>query len=320
LTRSLALARVAAHHYDIILLTNSPYAAHIPPALIPRTCQIQTIAPNLSADATRQQVLYYLQTLHYQCLIIDTFPRGLGGELASFLPSLSEQISRVLIHRDLNPDYVQSKAIRPFVQQYYSQILIPGEGDRVPLADLPQVQHTAPWLIRSAAELPDPAMARSLLRLEAPSQPTVVVCAAGEPHEQHQLGELATHLAMTFPQVTVRCLAPVCPLTCPPNLWVVHYPAIDLLQVANVVVGGAGYNTVAECQALGLPLVAFAFPRLYDRQAERANRSGYWVEHPAAAISMVRRLLPATSRADARPAYLNGAVQANAIIREYTSI
>ncbi|MBW4572535.1 MAG: hypothetical protein KME31_32500 [Tolypothrix carrinoi HA7290-LM1] len=38
------------------------------------------------------------------------------------------------------------------------------------------------------------------------------------------------------------------------------------MAVADVVVGGAGYNTVYECAALGVPLVAIALKRLYDRQ------------------------------------------------------
>jgi hypothetical protein len=301
---------VAAQQHRIILLTNSPYATHLPATLVPDTCQIQTISPELSADATRQQVLHYLQHFDYQCLIVDTFPRGLGGELLSFLPSLPSTISRVLIHRDLNPDYVQAKAIRPFVQHHYDQILIPGEGDRVPLADLPQTQHTDPWLICSADELPDPATARSQLRLQTITQPTVVVCVAGNLSEQHQLGELATRLAMALPQVAVRCLAPVCPPTCLPNLWVAHYPAIEVLQVADVVVGGAGYNTVAECQALGVPLVAFAFARLYDRQAHRARWSAIWVENPVAAIAAIRHQLPCHPKVYTRPTYVNGVVKA----------
>jgi predicted glycosyltransferase len=43
------------------------------------------------------------------------------------------------------------------------------------------------------------------------------------------------------------------------------------------VVGGAGYNTIHECLALGVPLIARPWPRKYDRQelrAARAARSG----------------------------------------------
>nr|WP_268896632.1 glycosyltransferase [Hassalia byssoidea] len=33
---------------------------------------------------------------------------------------------------------------------------------------------------------------------------------------------------------------------------------MNAIAVADVVVGGAGYNTVYECAALGVPLVAIA--------------------------------------------------------------
>jgi predicted glycosyltransferase len=36
-------------------------------------------------------------------------------------------------------------------------------------------------------------------------------------------------------------------------------------------VGGAGYNTVRECLAWEVPLIARAWPRTYDRQEMRAG-------------------------------------------------
>jgi predicted glycosyltransferase len=50
-----------------------------------------------------------------------------------------------------------------------------------------------------------------------------------------------------------------------------EWPAMDLLPSADVVVGGAGYNTVHECAACQVPLVARPWPRLYDRQGLRAE-------------------------------------------------
>ncbi|WP_157171274.1 hypothetical protein ACF3DV_15435 [Chlorogloeopsis fritschii PCC 9212] len=38
-----------------------------------------------------------------------------------------------------------------------------------------------------------------------------------------------------------------------------------------MVVGGGGYNTVYECAAVGVPLVAFAFKRLHDRQHNKVS-------------------------------------------------
>jgi len=94
-----------------------------------------------------------LRETDYQCLIVDTFPRGLGGELAAILPELKTSL-RVLIHRDINPEYVKVKNLHQFVADCFDLVLVPGEGVEVPLANLPCVQHTNPWLIRSAWELP----------------------------------------------------------------------------------------------------------------------------------------------------------------------
>ena len=47
--------------------------------------------------ATCKEVKNVLLATSYNCLVIDTFPRGLGGELAEILPQL-KQIPRVLIH------------------------------------------------------------------------------------------------------------------------------------------------------------------------------------------------------------------------------
>ena len=311
LTRALALGRIAAQRRPVRILTNSPYLAHIPRALIPANCQINAIHPQESLAVACQYVQDALGRADYGCLIVDTFPRGLAGELATILPKLPACLPRILIHRDLKPEYVQAKAIASFVAAHYHTVLVPGEGDRVPLAHLPIVEHTDCWLIRSANELPDWSVARSLLRL-SPTTPTVIVCAAGQPSELNWFGGLTHQLAQALPMASIRCLTPLCPPTCPPELWGYHYPGIDCLQVADVVVSGAGYNTVAECAALNVPLVTFALKRLYDRQAQRAQRTSYPVDHATAAIALIRKLL-SRSNSDSRrtkPTYSNGATQA----------
>src|SRR5581483_11759696 len=55
--------------------------------------------------------------------------------------------------------------------------------------------------------------------------------------------------------------------------WIRYWPAIDLFSAASVVIGGAGYNTVEECLAIGVPLIAHPWPRMYDRQDLRARRA-----------------------------------------------
>ncbi|MBD1895992.1 UDP-N-acetylglucosamine--LPS N-acetylglucosamine transferase [Coleofasciculus sp. FACHB-129] len=348
LTRSLSLGRMATRYHHVKILTNTPYATY----LGGEGCDVQIIAPNVGFAATCEQVRDVLLNTRYDCLIVDTFPRGLGGELADILPQL-KHIPRILIHRDISPVYIHRFALRSFVKENFDAVIVPGEGEDSPLADLPIVHYTSPWLIRNAEELPNRMKARSLLGLNAlgldcdrPSgsnlrlrqrpfkkkggrscfafiqqtppagvrKKIILVCAAGQASELSFFGKLSTHLNAAFPDAAVRVLAPVCPDGCPPQLWVSHSPGIECLLAADVVVGGAGYNTVYECAAVGVPLVAFAFKRLYDRQKVRALRCAYCVEEIEDAIATVAMLQNQVSN---RPAdYPNGAVEAVRLIEK----
>jgi hypothetical protein len=279
LMRSLALSRIAAQTRPVTILTNSPYVAYLsnsPPPLI-ANCYIQAIPSQATFRETCDRVHQVVASLYYDCLIVDTFPRGLGGELADILPQM-KSIPRILVHRDLNPEYVRAKDLRRFVADNFDLVLIPGEIGELPLAQLPQVNPTAPWLFKSAGELPNRADSRALLRLDYllhldySEGKVVLVCAAGRAEELSFYGQLTRDLANSLTNVTVRCLSAECPENCPPELWVFHWPGIDCLPAADVVVGGAGYNTFYECVSVGVPLVAFAFKRQYDRQQMRVSR------------------------------------------------
>jgi hypothetical protein len=119
LQRALSLARIAG---PIRILTNSRYAEVGHALACPKGGLI-----NL--------------------LLVDTFPRGLLGELVNVLPKLT--IPKILIHRDLNPRYVAQTNLRQFVLDNYDLVLVAGEPETAPFADLPIARQTAPWLIRS---------------------------------------------------------------------------------------------------------------------------------------------------------------------------
>ncbi|NJM98301.1 MAG: UDP-N-acetylglucosamine--LPS N-acetylglucosamine transferase [Phormidesmis sp. RL_2_1] len=336
LNRALALATVAAQHRPVHVLTNSPYAEHFMPHLpaLPltihqlSTSQLSTFQLSTSQRATsqratsqratshslkdaRQTIQALLQSVAYDTLVIDTFPRGLVGELADVIPS-QRQVCHVLIHRDLTPDYVMAKAVAAFSRQHYDGILIPGEVSP-PLAHLPQVKVTAPWLSRDAAALADCAKIRATLGLVT-DDPLIIVCGTGPPKELAFFGQLTAQLAQAFPTVSVRCLAARCPPGCAMADWICHWPGLEVLQWADVVVGSGGYNLVHECMALQVPLVAFAQRRKYDRQARRIRQFqqyGYLVEQVPEAIEAIASLLSAgiaasKGTAKAMPHYANG--------------
>ncbi|WP_414530463.1 UDP-N-acetylglucosamine--LPS N-acetylglucosamine transferase [Nodularia chucula] len=313
LNRALSLGRIAAQYTQVTIITNSPYAQQVNH----ESCLVHEIPDNASFSATRLQVQQILLTTKYDCLIVDTFPRGLGGELADILPQLNF-IPKILIHRDINPKYIQAKNLRNFVAANFNTVIVPGEGTDLGFCDLPIVQHTAPWLIRNAEELPDRNSTRShILRVE-PSRPTILVCAAGKPSELEIFSQITLRLQQDFPQCAVRILAATCPVNCPKTLWVSHYPGIECFAAADIVIGGAGYNTVYECAAVGVPLVALAFARLYDRQSKRASKS-YYVQDIEQAIATVRTLLHQrqTPKKQSVSTYINGAVQAAHQIMSY---
>lgn len=313
LTRALSLGRIAATQRKVRILTNSPYAQQIGE----EGCLINWIPDNIGFSATCIRVREILLNAHYDCLIVDTFPRGLGGELADILPELYP-ISRILIHRDINPSYIAAKGLHSFVAENFDAVIVPGEGKDLPFCDLPSVKHTEPWLIRNPWELPDPTTVRSHILKVDESAKIILVCAAGQVSELPVFVQLTIKLHETFPDCTVKILAPTCPADCPEALWISHHPGIECLAAADVVVGGAGYNTVYECASVGVPLVALAFKRLYDRQEKRASR-GYCVENIEDTITTVKTLLDQVEpgKKSSVPTYINGAVQAVDQIMSY---
>jgi len=290
LTRAVALAR-AASGQRVRILTNSPYAAQVH-SVMPEL-DLVAVNPELPVAEARERALHYIRTASPGCLIVDTFPRGLGGELAGCLDSLAPV--RVLVHRDLNPRYVEEAGLREFVESKYDLVLIAGEGEGRAFGHLATARVTAPWLIRPPSNS-GYASLRSRLgqwSRNVGAFESVLVCAGGTEEELAWYGAVVTRLDR---KATVRCVAPVCPPGCSRELWIEHWPAIDLYATAGVVVGGAGYNTIHECLAYGIPLIARPWPRKYDRQWLRARRAARLgsvtiVKHPEeAAAEAIRQL------------------------------
>jgi len=131
---------------------------------------------------------------------------------------------------------------------------------------------TAPWLVRSSHELLPRDRARALLHLNG-DKPCIVVCAAGNPSELEWYGAVVSRLIALDSSIDVRAIAAACPPGCPHECWVSYWPAMDLYNAVDMVVGGAGYNTVYECLACGITLIARPWSRKYDQQRLRAIRA-----------------------------------------------
>jgi hypothetical protein len=300
LTRAAALARIAGREHAVRVLTNSRYAALVAERL--PDLDLVVLDPAMPAEAARAAVLREIERARPSHLVVDTFPRGIGGELAGVLPGLDAR--RILVHRDLNPQYVAAAGLREFVSGSFDLVVAPGRGEGEQFGDLPCAIETEPWLVRSAEEL-----------RAGSGEPCVLVCSAGNPEEQSWYGEIAARLVQAGARV--RCVALELPAGCPADCWVRYWPAMDLYADAGVVVGGAGYNTVHECAAWGVALVARAWERKYDRQEMRAGRHAHvtLVCEAAKAARLALRYMRQARIAPA-PRFVNGAETAARRIAE----
>ena len=321
LTRALALARGAladGHHVEI--LANSPLATPQTPAS--RWCAGITISkldPRCDRPAVTRCVHDVFARIEPDVLIVDTFPRGLGGELASELDRF--RCPKVLVHRDLNPRYVERFRLQEWTAKHYDLLLLPGEDGC--FAQQVKAVRTAPWLLLNHDELLRPGDARR--RLDATgSRPVVAVVSSGRPEESRQLERVAGRLlARTDLDAEVRLISLSSGAETalrPSNIW----PLLEVMAGIDVLVGAGGYNTVYEARATETPLVAFAFRRLYDRQYVRLCANERVVDDEQVIERVVelvdRRAGAATTRSLAP--YVNGKAEAvrliEVLIRSHT--
>lgn len=80
-----------------------------------------------------------------------------------------------------------------------------------------------------------------------------------------------------------------------------------------------GYNTVYECAALRIPLIAFAMPRRYDRQEVRLSNLNVQkvktIEEATFAVCYYLNI----NNCDRQPNFINGAVEAADLIEQVYS-
>lgn len=305
LTRALALARAASRRpterggADCTIVANTPWASALGPFVSEEA--VRWIILSASADrAAIAAAIERLLTQSWNLLIVDTFPRGLGGELAPLLGRV--RCPRVLVHRDLDPRYVEARRIRQFVAAHYDLVLSPGESG--PLADLPRCHRTPPWLVRDAHELASRDDARAALGITT-GEPIVLVSAGGRPEELDDMRALARGLAAEGRAVVFSSLADGG-----------HFPLIERMAGVDVLVGGGGYHTVAEARATGTPLVGIAFPRRYDRQARRL--AGFRTARDVVSARQAVAELLETPRV-ALPSYQNGVHDAFGVLDALTA-
>ncbi|RYZ42553.1 MAG: hypothetical protein EOO71_07455 [Myxococcaceae bacterium] len=303
LTRACALTRAAvARGHAVDVLTNSPFAPGLPlESLLGPGATVHRLDARLDKAATVAAVTAWLQGPPPDVLVVDTFPRGLAGELVALLPAV--RAPRVLVHRDLNPVYVERFDVARAVDAF-DLLVVPGED--APFAHHPRAVRTAPWLLLDADALLSREDARRQLGLDATeARPVVAVLGCGRPEEVVDARDTARTLRGLFgARAEVRWLVPWAADGAGPPEATAVWPALAVLPGVDVLVGSGGYNTVQEARATGTPLVAWARSRLYDRQAlrltdrERITDGGELEARVASLLGSATRQHPAS--------YVNG--------------
>ncbi len=300
-TRALALARRAAQTgTPCVLLTNSALAAEVnTAALIPQGVSIVAIDPRADRDAVALRVAQEVSKQTWACVLVDTFPRGLAGELPPILSGMSNPC--IWIHRFLCDAYAGRPEVLKAAQSF-DHIIVPGET--APLENLSNATRTAPWLLLDSDELWAPAQARSALDIPDDSVPSVVIVGCGTAPEIQEAETLASTMGKACgKQAHIRFVVPS-------KTW----PLLRLLPGVNLLVGQAGYNTVQEARATGTTLIARPRTRLYDRQHGRMSDTEHCFGSDAEGVSLVQSLLQG-SQASQPCHYENGVHQALRVIR-----
>lgn len=194
-----------------------------------------------------------------ELLVVDTFADGLYGELTPEVLGLARR--KALLYREggVLPD--ESAAWSD-----YDEILAPypvsPHGDALPVGTI---------VNRLPSDSLSPDDARRRLGLpESPEGPLVLAMHAGTPDEVMAFFQQVRSASRLLGRPhALRLLTPL-PLPGEPWPEVAHvYPASEVLRAADLVLSGAGYNSVAELTLFGKKALYRPFDRSHDVQVAR---------------------------------------------------
>lgn len=200
----------------------------------------------------------------FNLLVVDSFPEGLLGEWGQ--PGALEAFpKKALIARP-----GAQLAAGPEAWKAYDLALVPQAH-----SPWPEAQAVGPILATRPEEALTRAQARAVLRVPDEA-PLILVPLGGDPGEALAAALLADEASKLLEAEGfahhLRFVGPQ-----PPPHWgpdarlLIHDPLAEVLQGAEVVLGAAGANLVAELQAFGLRAVLRPLKRSHDDQAWRAQ-------------------------------------------------
>ncbi|NJK34988.1 MAG: hypothetical protein HC919_08590 [Oscillatoriales cyanobacterium SM2_2_1] len=264
LVRALAFARIASRHHPIVILTNCP---HLPLIQSSSSWQKEVkefglqlrfipIPSEATIDSVCHEMPKIIRDIAPEVLFVDTFPRGIVGDLVPILPKM-QQCQRIFVHRDISPNYLLAYHIEEFVLKHYSQTV---SVERfTPLSHIGTTSE--PWVMRSSRELGP-----------GNQEAGIVICVSGKVEEQELFEMVSLKLCHLTKKITI--LSARHPKIVNKNIiWSRHFPGIEVINKAELVVGSGGYHTVYECQVTRKKLISITFSRLYDQQKRRCQKN-----------------------------------------------
>lgn len=287
----------------ISVLTNSPFHKlfdEMPVEFIDST--------SLSTDLCKRRIWDYFGAMRPGTIVVDSFPRGIAGELPPILSA--RNIRKILVRRILKEDYIEKFQIEDFIASHYDAVI---HAEPIPDSRSPGME-CCPILIRDYEELRGEEASKRLLNADIHDK-VIIASTTGD----DQLVE-GFHRAVTraFERIEARgfCLRLVSPLSraMHSNCHIRYFPLLELLPGADILLGPCGYNLYHESMALSIPSIFLPGDRLYDDQGMRAGSSA------VAAESLDQRLAELIRQVNARgvtrTSYVNMAESAAKLIVE----
>lgn len=269
LTRSIAFAQIAVRRgHAVQILSNSPYGSallDIASEHLPEQLAVTLLPHDGEAAEVRHAVQDLVICSQHDVLVVDTFPRGIGGELPTIFQRCCRP--RYLVHRTLPARYVAERDLFSWASRHYQRMFMPGESAN--FEDASNAHATAPWFLCASKDLLGREEARR--RLGSPSEcdlPCVLVLGCGRFEEEEQFERCSVKLAELLQGRAYVRFASLREQTNRPAS-VRYWPTLKLLRGVDLLVGAGGYNTVQEARATSTPLLALPQKRLYDDQYHR---------------------------------------------------
>lgn len=258
-TRALSLARALLRRRGevrVCILSNSALARRLIPEAPGRQLELRFFDPAWDKTRVAAALAPIFSAGGFARLVVDTFPRGLGGELVGLLDAVA--CPKALVHRCLPRAYVARFDLASFVAERYDAVILPGED--APLAGLKRARRTEPWLICQADEMRPREEVRRALGVED-DEKLVAVIGCGTAEEIEEARRLARRI-----EGAGRAVRLFTPFDEAPR-----WPLFEDFLGFDAIVGAGGYNTVHEARAARRPLLSLPRRRLYDDQAGRLS-------------------------------------------------